>query len=203
MLCNSSESWFYAFVPLDLANGRGPASSTIELQAALHGEVGASVLAAIAGILFAHNTLVALLTFGLGFLAGIPTVFLTFYQGAVLGAFFELYYRRGLTIDFAGWIGIHGVTEIAAFVLIAAAGLRLGEILVFPRDTTRVDSFSRYGIQAATVAIGAVVMLIIAAILEGYFRQAIQATETRLLVAVFSLTAWGAYYTFCGRSARA
>jgi uncharacterized membrane protein SpoIIM required for sporulation len=200
VLVNGNEGWFTALVPAGLADGRGPASTAAELMS---GEIAqgvpANVLDAIANGLFSHNTLVSLLAFGLGLLAGVPAILLTAYQGLILGAFIALHAHRGLTLEFAGWVGIHGVTELLALVLFAAAGLRIGEILVFPGEMSRSDAFAVHGPQAAKVAAGGVAMLAIAAVLEGYFRPAVANTDLRLAIALLSLAAWACYFAFAGR----
>ena len=94
------------------------------------------------------------------------------------------------------------MTELLALVLFAAAGLRLGEILVFPGALERADAFALHGPGAAKVAAGAVAMLAIAAILEGYFRAAIQSTDLRVVCAVSSLILWTGYFAFAGRGAQ-
>ncbi|HEV3087020.1 MAG TPA: stage II sporulation protein M [Candidatus Elarobacter sp.] len=203
VLVNGNEQqWFGALVPADLAGGRGPASSAADLMAnEIAAPVPDNVFGAIANGFFSNNTLVALLIFGTGMLAGVPTILLTAYNGTVLGAMFALHYHRGLTVEFAGWVGIHGVTELLAVVLMAAAGLRLGEILIFPTESSRADAFAIHGPAAAKVAVGGVAMLAVAAVLEGYFRPAVQSTDARLAVAVAGLLAWAAYFTFAGRNA--
>jgi uncharacterized membrane protein SpoIIM required for sporulation len=201
VLVNGNEGWFTALVPAGLAGGRGPASTAAELMS---GEIAqgvpANVLDAIANGLFSHNTLVALLAFGLGLVAGVPAILLTAYQGLILGAFIALHAHRGLSLEFAGWVGIHGVTEMLALVLFAAAGLRLGEILVFPTESSRADAFAIHGPQAARVAAGGVAMLAIAAVLEGYFRAAVGSTDARLTIALLTLAGWACYFAFAGRN---
>lgn len=194
--------WFTILVPNDLAAGRGPTSTAAELHDVLVQGVSKNVLDAVGNILFAHNTLVALLMFGLGFLAGIPTIFLLLFQGLILGAFLELHYRRGLTLEFTGWLGIHGVTEILAFVLFAAAGLRLGEAVVYSRNLSRTDSLAVNGRLVAKVAVGASAMLFVAAILEGYFREAVHGTATRFAFAAITCLIWAVYLCFSGRRLR-
>lgn len=202
VLVNGHEGWFTDLVPSELAGGRGPASTAAELMSSeIAAPVPSNPFDAIANVLFSHNTLIALLTFGLGMLAGIPSILLTIYQGTILGAFIALHVHRGLGIAFAGWLGIHGVTELLALIVFAAAGLRIGEILVFPRELSRADAFAVHGPQAAKVAAGAVAMLAVAAVLEGYFRAAIQSTDARLAIALLSLAAWTAYFCFSGRGA--
>ncbi len=90
-----------------------------------------------ANVLFSHNTLVGILTFGLGMAAGIPTLLLSVYQGLPLGAFIALHYNRDLTVDFLGWLAIHGVTELGALMLFAAGGLVIAEKILFPGRYSR------------------------------------------------------------------
>ena len=111
-----------------------------------------------------------------------PTILLLAYQGLTLGAFIALHYNRGLTVDFLGWIAIHGVTEISAILLCGAAGLVLAEKILFPDRYSRVDSLAMHGRRAAEIAVGAVLMFFVAAILEGVFRQLIASTPWRFAI---------------------
>ena len=115
--------------------------------------------------------MVGILTFGLGMAAGIPTMLLSVYQGLPLGAFIGLHYNRDLTVDFLGWLAIHGVTELGALILFAAGGLVIAEKILFPGRYSRLENLALHGRLAAQMAVGAVLMLFVAAILEGGFRQ--------------------------------
>jgi len=115
------------------------------------------------------------------------------------GAFVALHARRGLAHEFAGWLLIHGVTELGAIVLFAAAGLRIGELILFPGRLTRTDALSLHGADIGQAAVGGVVMLFVAAFLEGVCRQTIVNTDQRLLIAIASLFLWVAYFTLAGR----
>jgi uncharacterized membrane protein SpoIIM required for sporulation len=197
------EAWFSTFVPSALSDGRGPASSRESL---LKGEIfapwpGPAVsLGIVANFLFSHNTIVGILTFSLGLMAGIPTILLLAYQGLTLGAFIALHYDRGLTVDFLGWISIHGVTEISAILLCGAAGLLIAEKILFPDRYSRTDSLAIYGPRAAEIAVGAVLMLFVAAILEGVCRQLIASTPWRFAIGGATGLAWLAYYSQVGRT---
>lgn len=199
------EAWFSTFVPSALSDGRGPASSRESL---LKGEIfapwpGPAVsLGIVANFLFSHNTIVGILTFSLGLMAGVPTILLLAYQGLTLGAFIALHYNRGLTTDFLGWISIHGVTEISAILLCGAAGLLIAEKILFPDRYSRTDSLAIYGPRAAEIAVGAVLMLFFAAILEGVFRQLIASTPWRFAIGGATGLAWLAYYSQVGRTKR-
>jgi uncharacterized membrane protein SpoIIM required for sporulation len=199
-LVNHDEGWFSVIVPAGLAGGRGPSSTREELLRVLGAQSQAgAALATMANYLFSNNTMVSLLVFGLGLAAGVPTLLLTFANGLVLGAFMALHFHRGLLAQFTGWVSIHGVTELGAIVLFAAAGLKLGELVLFPGPYTRADALNLHGPTAGEVAIGGVLMLMVAAVLEGVFRQLIANTDVRLSVALASLVLWTMYYSRTGR----
>jgi uncharacterized membrane protein SpoIIM required for sporulation len=150
-------------------------------------------LGIVANFLFSHNTVVGILAFCLGLLAGVPTILLIAYQGLMLGAFLALHYNRDLTVDFLGWIAIHGVTEITAILLCGAAGLVVAEKMLFPDRYSRVDSLAMHGRLAAEIAVGAVLMFFVAAILEGGFRELVASTPGRYAVAAATAIGWLAY----------
>lgn len=199
-LVSADEGWFSVIVPTSLAAGRGPSSSREELLRllSLHHSSGTALLN-MANYLFSNNTLVSLLIFGTGFFGGLPTLLLTLANGLMLGAFAALHYHRGLMGEFTGWVSIHGVTELTAILLFATAGIRLGEVTLFPGPYRRAEALSRFGPTAGQVAVGGVLLLLVAAVLEGVLRQTIIDTNVRLLIAFTSLILWTAYFTLAGR----
>ena len=92
LLTVQDESWFTSLVPTGLVQGRGPSATRDDLARAIFGPWPGWVASfgIFAGVLFNHNTLVGISTFGLGMAAGIPTIILTAYQGLPLGAFIGL-----------------------------------------------------------------------------------------------------------------
>src|SRR5262249_59414437 len=118
-----------------------------------------------------HTTVIGMRPFSLGIAAGGPTILLLAYQGVILGAFVALHYSRDLTADFLGWIAIHGVTEIGAIILCGAGGLVLADKILFPDRYSRVDRLAQHGRRAAEIALGAVLMFLLAGLLEGVFLQ--------------------------------
>src|SRR5262249_24903758 len=115
------------------------------------------------------------------------------YQGLILGAFLGLHYNRDLTIDFLGWVSIHGVTEITAILLCGAAGLVVAEKMLLPDRYSRVDSLAIHGRLAAEIAVGAMLMFSGAAILEGGFGELVASTRGRFAVAAATGVGWLAY----------
>jgi uncharacterized membrane protein SpoIIM required for sporulation len=200
LLVYADEGWYPVIIPAGLAGERGPSSTREELLKVLFTkERNGMSLLTFANLLFSNNTLVSLLTFGLGFLGGIPTLLLTFANGLMVGAILALHARRGLLHEILGWLFIHGVTELGAIVLFAAAGLRLGELMLFPGRHSRADALALDGTAIGEVAVGGVLMLLVAAVLEGVFRQTIANTDGRLTVAFATFVLWTLYFTFAGR----
>src|SRR5262249_13246572 len=148
-------------------------------QTLFHPTHGTSGLGAFSSFLFTHNAQVSLLAFALGFAACLPTAFLIFDNGLILGAFFAVYAAHGLGFDLGGWLFIHGVTELFAVTLAGAAGFRIGWALAFPGEKTRIDAIKDAGKVAANVMVGVVIMLVFAGLLEGFGRQLITNTFAR------------------------
>ena len=193
-LTRESPDWFYSFVPMDLADGRGPAASTKELRDTLFGSHGSDGLAFFSTFLFTHDAQISLLAFALGFACCLPTAFLEAYNGLTLGAFLSLFAQRGLGFEFGGWVLIHGVTELFAITLAGAAGFRIGWTLAFPGEKSRLDAVADAGRKAATVMAGVVVMLMCAGLLEGIARQLIADTLVRYAIAAASAAIWLGYF---------
>jgi uncharacterized membrane protein SpoIIM required for sporulation len=202
VLTSGDESWFSSLISSGLAGSRGPASTRADL---LDHEIFApwpgvvESFAVMANFLFTHNTVVGILTFSLGLAAGVPTILLLMYQGLMLGTFLALHANRELSVDFLGWVAIHGVTEIGAIILCGAAGLLVADKLLFPARYSRVESVAIHGRIAAQIAVGAVLMFFVAAILEGGFRQLIQSTPWRFAIGSATGIGWLAYFTLCAR----
>lgn len=198
-LTSADLDYYYAFAG-DMAQGRTPASSTAELRDGLyHTESASGVLTTFAASLFSHNARIGILAFATGFVAGLPTLLLLFYNGLVLGAFAALYHVRGLGLDLWAWMLPHGVTELTAVILCGAAGLLLAQALVFPGSRTRLDSLREHGRAAAVIVIGAVLMLFVAGLIEGVFRQTVTSVPIRIAVASTTAAGWIYYFGFVGR----
>ena len=198
-LTSHDADYYYSFMG-DMAQGRTPASTTAELRDGLYHQEGvSSFLATFAASLFSHNSRVAILAFALGFVAGLPTLLLLFYNGLTLGAFVALYTSRGLGWDIWGWLLPHGVTELSAIMLAGGAGLMLAHGLVFSGAQPRLDALRERGKPAAVIVIGAVLMLFVAGIIEGIFRQTVTDIHVRYAVAGGTTLFWIWYFGFCGR----
>ena len=186
---------FWALVPAGLAQGRNPLASPAFLNSALRQTDDIGTLFSFAAQLFAHNVQVAFLSVALGFFLCVPSALLMLYNGAVLGALMAVYARHGLALDFAGWMSIHGGTEITAIALAGAAGLRIGRAFILPGQDPRVTSLMAQGRLIAPVVMGTVLMLVGAGLLEGVGRQLIASTALRFATGAATLGFW-VWYLF-------
>ena len=192
---------YYSLVPESQAQGRTPDADTESLRASLYSEkeTGVDRLHLFATFLFTHNAKIGILCFALGFAAGIPVVFLLFENGLTLGAMAALYQARGLGLDFWAWVLPHGITELLAVCLCGAAGLVSGSALVFPGRHARLENLAMRGRQIILIVVGAVGLFFLAALIEGFFRQAVHGLVPRLLLAAATLLLWILYFGFGGR----
>ncbi len=192
-LVRAQPDWFSAMMPGGMAEGRTPDADPATLREALYGE-GKSGLAIFSSSLFTHNAQTALFAFALGFAFCVPTAMLVLMNGAGGGALTAVYVKAGLGWQLGGWLLIHGVTELSAIVLAAAAGFRLGWTAAFPGARSRAHALAQEGRQAAQVMAGVVLMLMVAGLLEGFGRQLILNDWARWGVALTTAVVWGLYF---------
>jgi uncharacterized membrane protein SpoIIM required for sporulation len=197
MVAHDAES-YYLFVDGAMAGGRDPTASTEALRATLFAgsEYG---LLGFASFLFTHNSAVGILTYGLGFAFGLPVVLLLFQNGMLLGAMSALFHSRDLAVEWWSWILPHGVTELLAIALCGAAGLRIGQVLVFPGRHPRLHELALAGRAMGGVVAGCVAMLLLAGVVEGVFRQVVQDIGVRYLLAAVFASLWFGYFALAGR----
>ncbi|MEM9667843.1 MAG: stage II sporulation protein M [Pseudomonadota bacterium] len=196
ILCMVDMEWFWSLQSGGLMGDRNPNASTDALRATLYSDVTDvdGMLSAFSAQLFSNNSGVALFAFALGFMFGIPTALLLIYNGVVLGTFYALFWSRGLGYEVTGWLFIHGVTELFGIVLAGAAGFMIGGAVAFPSDQSRLASARDKGQTAALIAAGVVVMMFIAALLEGFGRQLINSDSVRYIIAITTAILWASYF---------
>ena len=125
-----------------------------------------------------------------------------FNNGLILGAMSALYTSRGLGADFWAWVLPHGVTELGAICLCGMGGLALGMAVVFPGDEPRLEHLANRGRELGALAVGCLALFLIAAFIEGFFRQLVTDITVRWTVAGLTTIFWVAYFVFAGRRRR-
>jgi uncharacterized membrane protein SpoIIM required for sporulation len=192
-LVASDPHWYGVLVPSD-GDPRVPGASRAVLAKVLFGHAHENFLSAFATGLFGHNAQISIMAFALGFAFGIPSLMLLVQNSGMAGALVWLYHGRGLTWEILGWLAIHGTTELFAILLAGAAGLHIGRSMAFPGGQSLLVAAAAAGRRAAVVMVGVVFMLLVAATLEGFARQLIDDTSTRLAIGIAMLVLWLAYF---------
>jgi uncharacterized membrane protein SpoIIM required for sporulation len=194
LLIRSDPTWFYNIIPEGLAEGRDPSASAQFLRSTLYDKSGKDWLGVFATFLFTHNAQIAIFAFALGFAFAVPSVLLILYNGLMLGAIYAVFAAKGLGPNLAGWLMIHGTTEIFAICISGAAGMRIGMAIAFPGRAARMDAAVQAGRTAATAMAGTIIMLAVAGLLEGVGRQTITDDSLRMLIGAAVLIGWLAYF---------
>jgi uncharacterized membrane protein SpoIIM required for sporulation len=190
-LVDGDTDWYFRLVPSQFSD---VGASREALLNTLFGETDSDGLGVFAAYLFSNNAQVAIMAFALGFAFGVPSILLLVYNMVGLGAMLWLFASRGLTVEFIGWLSIHGTTELLAILLAGGAGLHIGRALGFPGQRSHLVALGQAGRTAAQVMAGVVVMLICAGLLEGFGRQLIQSTAIRYGIGYGILALWLAYF---------
>ncbi|MDH5491449.1 MAG: stage II sporulation protein M [Myxococcales bacterium] len=198
-LISLDPGWYDTFIAPELSQGRDPGAPTEALRAALYdgGMEGGETL--FASFLFAHNAKIGMLCFALGFAAGVPTAYLLFSNGLMLGAFVQLYASRGLLFELMGWMLPHGIPEIGAVIFCGAAGLHLGRAMILPGQRSVADAIGEAGRRASIVVMGCVFLFAVAGVIEGIFRQSVTDDSIRYALALFNFTWLLAWIALGGR----
>jgi len=194
LLVASDSEWYYALVQSGFLDARVPGASREALEQTLKGKSGGSGLSVFSAFLFSNNAQVSILAFAFGFAFGIPSLLLLVHNTASLGAMLWLFDDAGLTWEFAAWLSVHGTTELFAILLAGAAGLHIGRSMAFPGERSVVEAAAEAGQRAAQVMVGVVLMLIVAAVLEGFARQFVDDMSGRFTIGGFMLSFWLAYF---------
>jgi len=115
-----------------------------------------------------NNIKVSFMVFIAGFIVSIGSVWLLLINGVMVGAFQYFFFSKGLGWDSVLVIWIHGTLEISSIILSGAAGLILGNSILFPGTIKRMQSLRKGGKDGLKVLIGVIPLLIFAAMLEGF-----------------------------------
>lgn len=118
-----------------------------------------------------NNIRVSFVVFVAGFLLSLGTVWQLFQNGMMVGAFQYYFFSKGL-----GWksilvIWLHGTLEISSIIIAGAAGLVLGNSILFPGTHQRLYSLKRGGKDGMKLMIGLVPIFITAAFVEGFITR--------------------------------
>jgi uncharacterized membrane protein SpoIIM required for sporulation len=123
------------------------------------------------GFYINNNTGIAFRAYALGILAGIGTTIILISNGISIGMAMGSMFAAGepATTNFSSFVITHGSFELTAIVIAGAAGLVLAQGIFIPGNRSRIGSLRHHGRQSLSMALGAGMMLFVAALIEGYF----------------------------------
>jgi uncharacterized membrane protein SpoIIM required for sporulation len=147
----------------------------------------------LSGALFTNNLTVALTAYALGAMYGLGTLYILGLNGFLLGALFAATHHYGLAGRLLEFVVAHGCLELTTLIVIAAAGMKLGDALVHPGQRTRAEALRQAVQQTAPLLILGGLALIVAGLIEGYISPSPTypwASRVIIGVSVWLLFAW-------------
>lgn len=115
-----------------------------------------------------NNIKVGMVSFVLGLIGAIFAGFILFSNGIMVGAFQTFFIQQGLFWTSFTTIFIHGALELSAIVIIAGAGIVIGNSWWFPGTYSRIDSFILAAKKSMKIVLAILPIIIIAALIESY-----------------------------------
>ena len=148
-----------------------------------------------------NNVGIAFRAFSLGALAGIGTGLVLLSNGISIGLVqgYMLFEGGNTANNFFSFVITHGSFELTAIVIAGAAGLVLARGIVFPESRTRMQSLQHHGRIAIRLALGAGAMLVVAAVIEGYFSPAPIGSAIKYFTGTLAWIAVIAWLSLAGR----
>ncbi|MFO8054297.1 MAG: stage II sporulation protein M [Bacteroidales bacterium] len=129
-----------------------------------------------------NNIRVAFITFGAGILAALGTGFLLLQNGIMLGSFQYFFAQHNVLQESAMAIWMHGALEIFSIIVAGAAGLVLGNSLLFPGTYPRLVSLKKGAQQGVRIVFGLLPFFIIAGFIESYLTRHAQINWLSLMI---------------------
>lgn len=136
-----------------------------------------------------NNLLVAFRTYVLGVFLAVGTLAMLLYNGIMVGCFQYFFVERGLFVESALTIWLHGTLEISSIVLAGGAGLTLGKGLIFPGTYSRLQSFQVSAIRSLKLMLGITPVFVAAAIIESFLTRYTNVPDAfKLVIILLSAT---------------
>jgi len=115
-----------------------------------------------------NNIYVSFRTFMEGIFLSVGSVYELMKNGLMIGSFEYYFFSKGLGLQSILVIWIHGVIEISSIIIAGAAGMVMGNSLLFPKTYTRMASFKKGATHGMKITMGLVPLFLIAAFFESF-----------------------------------
>lgn len=148
-----------------------------------------------------NNSWVAAQCIGYAIILGLPIPYVLFSNAANLGVVGGLMFDAGKGDVFLGLLAPHGLLELTAVFLSAAAGMRLGWSVISPGDRHRGQVLAEQGRAVVSVAVGLVAVLLVSGLIEALVTPSPLPTPLRIAIGVAAEAVFLAYVIHFGRKA--
>jgi uncharacterized membrane protein SpoIIM required for sporulation len=201
LLVALATGWWIARDPGVQAALLPPAEAKALVQQEFQGYYTASPAASFAAKVWTNNVWVAAQALIFGILLGIPTLYVLFENSVNLGLDGGYLFAHGKGVLFFSLILPHGMLELSAVFLAAAAGLRLGWTVIDPGDRRRGQALAEEGRSTVTIAIGLIVVLGVSGVIEAFVTPSHLPAWARIGTGTVAVTAFICYALVFGRKA--
>jgi uncharacterized membrane protein SpoIIM required for sporulation len=148
-----------------------------------------------------NNSWVAAQCIVFAVLLGLPIPYVLFTNAANLAVVGGLMFDAGRADVFLGLLVPHGLLELTAVFLAAAAGMRLGWSVISPGDRPRGQVLAEQGRVVVSIAVGLVVVLLVSGLIEAVVTPSPLPTFVRIAIGVGAECAFLGYVVHFGRKA--
>ena len=145
------------------------------------------------GITF-NNIRVSFYAFMAGLFLSVGTILLLLYNGIMLGTFHHLFYTQDLLLKSLSIVWIHGTLEISSIIIAGAAGLILGNSILFPKTYSRRHSFLISAKDGVKIIVGLIPLFVVAGFLESFITRFTQMPVFINLIIIFSSLSFIIWY---------
>ena len=194
-------AWWIARSPSVQGALLPPAEAKALVQQQFQGYYSASPASAFAAKVWTNNVWVAAQALIYGILLGIPTLFVLLENAINLGVDGGFLFAHGKGVLFFSLILPHGMLELSAVFLAAAAGLRLGWTVIDPGSRPRGQALAEEGRAMITITLGLIVVLGVSGLIEAFVTPSPLPTWARISIGAVAVTAFVSYALILGRRA--
>jgi uncharacterized membrane protein SpoIIM required for sporulation len=159
----------------------------------------AGIDAGMAGFYVFNNVGIAFRCFATGILLGAGSLFFLVYNGLATGTAAGYVMSAGYGANIWTFMCGHAPFELTAIVVAGGAGLEMGYSLVATGGRTRLASLRRAGPSIVLQILGAAAMLLIAALIEGFWSPSSAPPPAKWAVSALFTVLVVAYLAFAGR----
>lgn len=151
---------------------------------------------------FGHNPRVAIATNALSVATcGLYGIYALWQNGGLMGVLAKEVSENGHLGFLLSSVAPHGVSEIGGIFVACGAGFLLAGALIRPGRLSRFEAVKRAGQDAGVLMILSIIMIFIAAPIEGFFSFNPAIPQwVKVVFALLHFAAWGAYFSGYGKA---